>query len=149
MGVKETKLKGRWTNWGPKVSMYLASAGIYHPAAWCAAFVTWCLLEAGAKRKNLPLLAASTYYWYEWANKNKRLLSQPHRGDVFVVNGANGGHEGWVRASSDAFINTIEGNTNDEGSRDGFEVCERERQWARYAGQFPRQGFINVDGLDK
>ena len=36
-------------------------------------------------------------------------------------------HVGIVIKAEDQIIHTIEGNTNDEGSREGYEVCKRIR----------------------
>jgi hypothetical protein len=144
VGVRESS-----ENWGPMVRAYLAVAGLFSPAPWCAAFVTWCLLEAGAVRSKLPKLAASTYWWFVWAQSTKRLRSIPRRGDIGVVNGAKGGHEFFVRmATGKDEFSTIEGNTNDEGSREGYEVCDRERSVRGYMMKFVRWGFIDVEGLD-
>jgi hypothetical protein len=36
-------------------------------------------------------------------------------------------HTGLVTASAAEVFDTIEGNTNDDGNREGFEVCSRSR----------------------
>ena len=59
VGVREVT-----ANWSPIIKLYLKVAGVFSPAPWCAAFLTWCLLEAGADRKKLPKFPASTYYWH-------------------------------------------------------------------------------------
>jgi hypothetical protein len=52
-------------------------------------------------------------------------------GDLFLVINKNNlmdaTHIGIVIGLNDFVITTIEGNTNDEGSREGFEVCKRYR----------------------
>lgn len=145
VGVREVE-----SNWGPVVRLYLKAAGLFSPAPWCAAFVTWCLVESGAVRSKLPKFAASTYWWWKWATDNKRLHAIPRRGDIGVVNGKSGGHQFAVRASTlgGNLFSTIEGNTNDEGSREGYEVCDRERSVRQYMEKYPRWGFIGVEGLD-
>lgn len=70
--------------------------------------------------------------------KNKKLirnadlrkdLSKVEPGDVFLVvkTASDWTHTGIVIGIEDGWIQTIEGNTNDEGSREGYEVCERKR----------------------
>jgi hypothetical protein len=143
VGVKESP-----SNWGPKVSMYLRAAGILSPAAWCAALLTWALLEAGADRKKLPRFAASTYYWWKWAQENKRLItdgSRFFRGHFGVWNGKGGGHIFAVTRKSGTFsADTIEGNTNAAGAREGKYVMRRYRPWSQISA-YPRHGWIVID----
>jgi hypothetical protein len=42
--------------------------------------------------------------------------------------GKGTGHTGIVERVVGTKIHTIEGNTNDEGSREGYEVCRRKRE---------------------
>lgn len=130
------------SNWGPMVKLYLKVAGIFSPAYWCAAFQTWCLIEAGADRKKLPKLAASTYYWYVWAVENKRLTKAPKRGYLSVQNKASGGHI-WACLSDGDPHRSLEGNTNPGGSSNGYGVFERKRSIASMK-QYPRWGFIII-----
>lgn len=54
-------------------------------------------------------------------------------GDVFLVvrTPSDWTHTGIVTAIDDTWLYTIEGNTNDEGSREGFEVCRRMRDYKK------------------
>lgn len=133
-------------NWSPAIKAYLAVAGVFSPAAWCAAFVTWCLVEAGADRKKLPKLAASTYYWWEWAKKNALLSGHPKARSIFLWNGAKGGHTGFVsqvEPDDPDRYHTIEGNTDKAGSREGKRVMRRDRRTTEMVYQ-PRRGFILI-----
>lgn len=144
VGVREVP-KG--SNWGPKVSLYLKAAGFLTPAAWCAAFVTWCLRAVGVDRKSLPALAASTYYWMDWARKKGRHRTAPKRGMLFVWNVKGAGHIGFVTNVSESgqTFETIEGNTNSDGSREGYEVARRTRTVKEIAD---RGGFfIDLTGI--
>jgi uncharacterized protein (TIGR02594 family) len=141
-GVKEIG-----NNWGPVVKMYLAVAGIGSPAPWCAAFVTWCLLEAGANKKKLPKNPAATYFWWDWSRKTKRTASGPARGLLFVWNGKGGGHIGVIVGNTSAHFVTIEGNTNEAGSREGTAVMDKTRKTSDLV-KHPRWGFIDVSELD-
>lgn len=142
LGVKEVT-----ENWSPAIKAYLAVVGIFSPAYWCAAFITWCMIEAGAVRSKLPKLAGSTYFWWLWAKNNGRLSQTPSRGRLGVWNGKNGGHIMAVAEVKGSAIRTIEGNTDDKGSRNGTKVAERHRFIESFSA-YPRHGFINIDGLD-
>lgn len=55
-------------------------------------------------------------------------LDGPEIGAVVVWDHGGGmGHVGLVEALGPDLLHTIEGNTNDEGSREGYEVCRRQR----------------------
>ncbi len=142
-------------NWSPDIRRYLAVTGIFRPAPWCAAFVTWCLIEAGADRKKLPALAASTYWWYVWAKQTKRLrvdtkgkpANAPRRGDLAGWNSGTGHifivREVVRRVDGGPKVGTIEGNTNRAGGREGVAVMERTRTWPELA-RHTRYGFIAI-----
>lgn len=132
VGVRESS-----ANWGPMVRAYLKVAGLFSPAPWCAAFVTWCLVEAGADRKRLPRFAASTYYWWRWSKTIKHGPTKPDRGCIGLYNNNGAGHI-WLWTSSEA---TIEGNTNDNGSREGIGVFRRIR---RSTGEHDRTAIIEI-----
>ena len=141
-GVKEVG-----NNWGPVVKMYLKVAGLRSPAPWCAAFLTWCLVEAGADRKKLPKNPASTYFWWKWAKDTDRTMVTPGRGNVFVWNGKGGGHIGLITGIDRGMLTTIEGNTNEEGSREGTAVMNKLRKMSRIQS-FPRWAYIDIGGLE-
>jgi hypothetical protein len=44
------------------------------------------------------------------------------------------GHTGFVERIDGTSIHTIEGNTNDTGSREGYEVCKRIRKMSQIKG---------------
>lgn len=139
LGVKESG-----ANWGPMVKLYLAVAGMFSPAPWCASFVTWCLVQSGADRKKLPKFAASTYYWWEWAKNSHRDNPNPSRGRLFVWNEKGGGHIGFVAETLvNGSFRTVEGNTNDNGGREGYKVAERIRKQLDVIGH-PRWTYIEI-----
>jgi hypothetical protein len=48
------------------------------------------------------------------------------KGDIFIMDfGGGKGHTGFVTQVIGDRIQTVEGNSNDEGSREGFEVCRK------------------------
>lgn len=121
--------KPHGSNWGEPVKSYLNSVGINFPASWCMAFVFWCFQEASKvlKVKNTAIKTGGVLP--AW---NKALPSQksnnPQVGAVFIMDFGKGlGHTGIVKSFDDKFIYTIEGNTNDTGSREGIEVCNKKR----------------------
>jgi hypothetical protein len=127
-------------NDGPRVREYLRSAGITAPAPWCAAFVTWCLTQAGVAHDQMPKGPASACNWRAWADRRgvaHRDPTQAVRGDLFVwCNHPKSwtGHIGFVvrtrRILGLWVIDTIEGNTDGSGSRDGDGVYRRVRRLA-------------------
>lgn len=137
LGIREVT-----ENWGPAIKAYLAVAGVFGPGPWCAALVTWALVQAGADRKKLPKFAASTYFWWKWANDNELTIAFPVRGSLGVQNGAKGGHI-WAILDGNPRFATIEGNTNPGGSREGYGVFERKRSAASMMGH-PRRAFIRL-----
>jgi hypothetical protein len=47
VGVKEVP---SGSNWGPMVKIFLAFAGWKSPQPWCAAFIGYCIVQAGGKK---------------------------------------------------------------------------------------------------
>lgn len=131
-------------NRGPWVRLYMdGHEGMQW--AWCAGFVCFCLKQAcQGLRVVLPLepsfscdsLAAS-------AKENRIFVREPQPGDhtqitsgnFFLVRRTNTDwtHVGIVVNAEREVFQTIEGNTNDEGSREGYEVCARVRGYASRA----------------
>lgn len=150
------------TNYGGMVTRFLNAAGFFKGAPWCAAFLFWALVESGANPlklwRGIPGLrgnwAASTWGMLEWARR-KQILSAgpPARGDIGVwFNARSGGGHTFaitgVRAGSksdpsNVVMLTLEGNTNDEGSREGYEVARRERTFGSLRAN-AQWGFIRV-----
>ena len=134
VGVKEIP---RGSNSGPDVLKYLRYAGGIAGQPWCVAFAAWCIGMAAQKlgipmpipnsleRRN-PRLSSSAIY--KWGLLNHRITTKPEPGDVFVVIGGDTGHyhTGLVAslAIGDRF-QTIEGNSNSEGSANGESVVFR------------------------
>lgn len=137
IGVEEIP---RGSNWGPDktkgVPAYLKSVGISFPASWCMAFVYWCVKQAMPVN---PLVRTGGVLrqWNEIDPKYK--FKTPLPGDIFIMDYGKGlGHTGFVESVEGSKIHTIEGNTNDTGSREGYEVCRRVREIGAC------KGFIRV-----
>lgn len=124
LGVQE---KPKGSNWGEPVQSYLKSVGITFPASWCMAFVYWCFKEAYGKENKLFKTGGVLKQWQSVDAKYK--FKTPMPGDIFIQDHGKGlGHTGFVEKVQGDQIFTIEGNTNDTGSREGYEVCRRFRK---------------------
>ena len=123
----------KYSNSGPRVDAMLRSARCAPGNPWCAAFVTWCCLHSGwDPYGEVPgsgvMYPASVVSWVAWAKRTLRLKSgSPQRGDLFFFDRAGETHIGFVSEVNDHDLGTIEGNTNCDGSADGYEVARRVR----------------------
>ncbi|NDP26452.1 MAG: CHAP domain-containing protein [Flavobacterium sp.] len=126
LGVQEIPKN---SNAGPAVEKYLKSVGRGKGYAWCMAFMYWCTKEASTQLglENPLFKTAGVLAMY---NKEKdSVVTDPQPGDLFIMDFGKGqGHTGIVEKVEKNTIHTIEGNTNDEGSREGYEVCRRQRK---------------------
>jgi hypothetical protein len=146
MGVREIT-----QNWGPWVKAYLAVAGWKSPAPWCAAFVYYTLVTAGADKVKLWKYPASTWWLAQWARETGRLSKTPKRGRAFFWNTGKSGHTGWVASLDGPRFDTIEGNTDRAGSREGDGVYSRVRtvqDLERNSKGSGLWGFADVTGLE-
>lgn len=133
----------RGSNWGKHVQKYLASVGITFAASWCMAFVYWCVNEA-CKEAGIPNnLVRTGGVLRQWNEIDKQFkTTNPKRGDIFIMDFGKGlGHTGFVEKVDGDKIYTIEGNTNSDGSREGYAVCRRTREIKSC------KGFISLGGV--
>lgn len=127
VGVRE--LTGR--NDGERVEEYLRATGLPKGNAWCAAFVTWVFRQAEV---TAPISAWSPSWFsrnviYTRGAKNN---ITPGKADVFGIyfnNLKRIAHVGFIDEWSDGsvYTKTVEGNTNDTGSREGDGVYYKRR----------------------
>lgn len=123
-------------NTGKDVEKYLKSVGLGPGYSWCMAFVYWCFSEASDKmaRKNPLFKTGGVLEQWRQRKDNFRSLT-PQSGDIFIMDYGKGlGHTGIVEKVELDTIHTIEGNTNDDGSREGYEVCRRTRPRGKILG---------------
>lgn len=128
LGVHERE---QHDNRGVEVEKYLASVGLKGGYSWCMAFVYWCTSEAAKlQQKGNPLVkTAGVMAQWNTINKAFKFKTFPQPGDIFIMDFGKGlGHTGFVESVKGDTITTIEGNSNDEGSREGYEVCRRTRK---------------------
>lgn len=126
LGVKEIP-KG--SNAGPEVEIYLRSVGLGKGYAWCMAFVYWCVNLSATKTAIKNPLKKTAGVLDQYNSSPQLVVATPQPGDIFIMDFGKGiGHTGIVEKVVGTNLYTIEGNTNDKGSREGYEVCRRKRE---------------------
>lgn len=120
-------------NDGEDVEKYLASCGLTKGPPWCAAFVNWNFQECGVYL-DLPYPAyVPSYFKSSWLIYQKGKVDwkrNPLPGDLIGIWFQSKGrlaHIGFYDKSEGEFYITIEGNTNEEGSREGDGVYRKKR----------------------
>ncbi|HSI73035.1 MAG TPA: CHAP domain-containing protein [Fimbriimonas sp.] len=121
-GVKETG----GSNTGPEVDEYLRSVRLSPGNPWCAAFVYWCFKQAMGD-ENPYIRTGGCATTAAWAREHDILRHEPQAGDTFLLYGTVQGvfracHTGFVTKVNGNTYHTIEGNTNEQGSREGTMV---------------------------
>jgi hypothetical protein len=126
LGVEEIP---RGSNAGEAVEKYLKSVGLGKGYSWCMAFIYWATKEASIQLA-VPNPLTKTGGVLAMYNKEKDLVvTDPQPGDIFIMDYGKGlGHTGIIEKIEKNIIHTIEGNTNDDGSREGYEVCRKQRK---------------------
>lgn len=137
-GAQELNLN----NEGPWVRLYMdGHEGKDFP--WCAGFVSFIIgqmLETSTKykEKNFPPYTMSCDELGKWATENDKLITDTNEtsfdpGSVFLIKSTKSGdkidwiHTGIVYKHNGSVIETIEGNTNIRGEREGIKVMRRIR----------------------
>jgi peptidoglycan hydrolase-like protein with peptidoglycan-binding domain len=134
-GVRETQ-----RNRGAEVDRYISRVGL-NPAggySWCQAFVYWSFDEAAinTKIKNPCIKTAGVLDHWARSPTAARVYAEQafddptliRPGAIFIVDHGGGkGHTGIVTKIVDGEIGTIEGNTNQRGSREGDGVYQKVR----------------------
>lgn len=126
-------------NRGPWVRLYMnGEEGSEFP--WCAGFACFVMRQAAAGR-SLPFTPSVSCDEIAQSAKQRGLFREggsitPEEirpGSFFLVRRATGQgwhHTGIVVAADEQTVTTIEGNTNDDGSREGYEAIKRVRTLA-------------------
>jgi hypothetical protein len=136
IGVQEVP-KG--SNKGVDVEKYLKSVGLGGGYSWCMAFAYWNVQQASLKLGVKNPLYKTAGVMAQWNNSISLRSTTPESGYLFILDEGKGlGHTGIVEYVVGDTIHTIEGNTNDSGGREGFEVCRRVRKTASC------KGFIKI-----
>jgi CHAP domain-containing protein/putative peptidoglycan binding protein len=131
------------SNKGKRVGEYQRAVGIDSGEPWCVAFVFFCFATASRTLKiRNPMDVAdcktgSVLDLWNRAGRAKGVqvllhddaLDDPSKvrpGMVFAIStGGGNGHVGFVTKVNGNYLETIEGNTNDGGSREGIGVFRR------------------------
>jgi hypothetical protein len=127
-------------NRGPWVRMYM-NGHDGHQWAWCAGFVTFILHQATESlHVDMPIpgsfscdtlvaQARAAGLFVSEAEARRRAIPP---GSLFLVRRTDTDwtHVGIVEETHELLFQTIEGNTNDEGEREGYEVCSRSRGYS-------------------
>ncbi len=131
-------------NRGPWVRAYM-NGNEGNPWPWCAGFVTFVLKQAAqVSGTKTPITGSfscdvlanqakekSRFVSENSIKKDASLFTNAHLGEccIFLVRrtSTDWTHTGFAFNYDGSTFQTIEGNTNDEGSREGYEVCRRTR----------------------
>lgn len=119
-------------NWGRFVQAIIESAGGTKPEPWCASFVYYCGTAVAGRAWPLPM-TRSCDILLEHARKHNLLVETPAPGDVFLVmkTDTDAVHTGFVDVLrpdlAPGAFETLEGNTNTDGSSNGIGVFELTR----------------------
>ncbi len=129
------------SNRGPKVDEYLRTVGLDPQGqhySWCAAFVYWCFTQAATQLNvHNPVIktAGCLDHWSRAtcpkitklaAVKDPSLIKP---GFIFIIDhGGGNGHTGLVESSGGGLLTTIEGNTNEALSANGYGVFRLNRR---------------------
>lgn len=116
-------------NDGPWVEAVQRVTGNKRGDPWCASFVAFVLGIAYRGKNPLPA-TASCDRLLQFARTQGIVTTEPEPGDVFLVlkTPNDAVHTGFVTAVSPLEVKTVEGNTNEDGGRDGWGVFARKRR---------------------
>jgi len=139
-------------NKGPWVRLYM-KGNDGEDWAWCAGFISFIIRQAArthAYRNGMPYFY-SVDLLVKWAKQNDRFHSGKDvknkkyvisSGDLFIIRHKRRKndwiHTGIVLHAEKDYFETAEGNTNDDGSREGYEAVRRIRG-------YERKDFINME----
>jgi len=118
-------------NDGDQVEKYLRSAGMEKGNPWCAAFVNYCLQQCNIETVSAPAWSPS---WFADARcyykRGSKGVFECQTADVFGIYFSNKGrvaHVGFIDDQDGDYVITVEGNTNEAGSREGDGVYRKRR----------------------
>lgn len=131
IGVKESA-----HNSGPEIDKWLARVHCAPGAPWCAAFA-WCMLDDACAALGMPnplFPTAGVFTLIGRARVARAWSAEPGPGFIFAIDhgigpdGQHLGHCGIVCEVEAMHLVTIEGNTNEAGSREGNAVVLKTRR---------------------
>lgn len=131
------------SNRGPEVDQYLDSvSSSLRGQPWCMAFVYWCYGQAATQAGSVNPMPKSASVLRSWEMARdmtgpriataREVAGDPSLvvpGMIFYIDtGGRTGHTGFVADVVGSTLVTIEGNTNDDGSREGIGVFTRSKR---------------------
>jgi len=147
-------------NCGPEVEMFQKSIGLDPGDPWCAAFVSFCIQQAAKQLGVTPKFKYGGSVYKLWTRNAGLQVVTADSNTVFCINhglsakGVKIGHTGFCitpRASNpNAYpdelvldeLETMEGNTNAAGSRDGDGCYHKSRKISEFAQGY---GFLRIE----
>jgi hypothetical protein len=120
-------------------SDWLSPGGVTDQYPWCCSFVSMCVQKLIRQHPiyahvRPPRTASVSGFRTRWAPRQNCLIFRPsdphyrpHKGDVVVYKFS---HIGIVDTTSSRKVTTIEGNTNEAGSREGTSVMNKTRTYS-------------------
>jgi hypothetical protein len=146
------------TNRGPEVDEYIRRVGL-NPAGkhpWCVAFLFFCFDEAAKSLSRGNPMIKTAGVLDHWARAGAQGIPRVTKtkaeqnpalvrpGHIFTIDTGGGlGHAGFVLEVTGGKLITIEGNTNDTGSREGIGVFRRQSRKIVSINK----GFVDYNGL--
>ena len=126
------------SNKGEMVNQYLKAVNLNPGYPWCQAFVFWCYEQAAKKlgAANPVFKTAGALACWNGTAVNFKVLpadAMRHPGTIkpgaqFILDYGHGkGHTGIIESIEGNILRTIEGNSDNDGSRNGWEVVRHTR----------------------
>lgn len=164
----EKEIKGNQGFESTELDNYMRMVGFENGWAWCSIFSELCWSKEPYERKAflLPVIsdcfAANAVRTYENFEKDDsgyfEVGLKPKKGSVVIWEKVkdskpvkNGiwtvGHAGIVVNTSDYGFESIEGNTNDAGGREGIEVAKKLHPYSTVKYGLRLKGFISLKDL--
>lgn len=133
------------TNRGPKLDEWARALGKPLGIYWCMSAVQGIFAETakdmGCPDPLKPDTAGCLDLWNRVPDSWKVGPHEGRRGDIPIWDHGDGaGHTGIAAGYGAGLYSIFEGNTNDDGSRNGYEFCEKTRR----ANDPKLKGFIRV-----
>lgn len=129
-------------NCGPWVRLYMnGNEGVDYP--WCAGFVSFILKQAcESLGQSLPIKTSTSCDELAWSAQKKNLFKEGKSiadktkippGSIFLILKAENDwkHTGIVIKTEKEYFQSIEGNTNDDGSHNGYAVLKLYRNYKK------------------
>lgn len=128
IGVKEAT----GNNDGERVNEYQKTTNTTSGASWCASFVKWCFTQCGIKT-SITAWSPSAHNGKNIVYFKTKFLKEPRPGDVFTIYSIKQkriNHTGFYYSwYNERIYETVEGNTNIDGSNNGNGVYRRKRSY--------------------